>query len=348
MDRFRVALSGDFRKPDGRPTFPSFDLRPLEENPEIEVRWVDPVGGVMPAKGLAGCDALILLAPRMARESFPADGRLAAVARFGVGYDNVDLAACDENGVAAIITPDGVRRPVAVTVITFILALSQKLLIKDRLCRQGPPGWAARVNFMGEGLIGKTLGQLGMGNIGAEVFRMAAPFGLNFIAHDPFIDKAKAAELGVEVVSSDELFRRSDFLSVSVPLSDATRHYVNAARLKLMKPTAYLINTARGPVVDQRALYQALTDGTIAGAGLDVFEVEPAPAEEPLFKLDSVIVTPHALCWTDECFAGNGAADIAAVTEVMHGRVPRGVVNREVLENETFKRRLSEYRNRFG
>jgi phosphoglycerate dehydrogenase-like enzyme len=201
---------------------------------------------------------------------------------------------------------------------------------------------------MGEGLIGKTLGQLGMGNIGAEVFRMAAPFGLNFIAHDPFIDKAKAAELGVEVVSSDELFRRSDFLSVSVPLSDATRHYVNAARLKLMKPTAYLINTARGPVVDQRALYQALTDGTIAGAGLDVFEVEPAPAEEPLFKLDSVIVTPHALCWTDECFAGNGAADIAAVTEVMHGRVPRGVVNREVLENETFKRRLSEYRNRFG
>jgi len=348
MEPFRVALSGDFRKADGGPTFPSFDLTPLKTNPKIEIKWVDAVNGIMPAKGLEDCDALILLAHRMARESFPSGGRLAAVARFGVGYDNVDLAACNDNGVAAIITPDGVRRPVAVSVITFILALSQKLLIKDKLTRQGPPGWAKRVDHMGEGLIGKTLGQLGMGNIGAEVFRMAAPFGMKFIAHDPYIDKAKAAELGVEVVSSDDLFRRADFLSVSVPLSDATRHYVNAARLKLMKPTAYLINTARGPIVDQKALYQALTDGTIAGAGLDVFDVEPAPADEPIYKLENVIVTPHSLCWTDECFAGNGAADIVAVTEVMHGRVPKGVVNREVLENATWKRKLSDFRGRFG
>lgn len=348
MEPFRIALSGDFRKADGSPTFPSVDLSPITGAPNIEVRWVDAVDNVMPASGLAGCDALILLAHRMERQSFPADGRLAAVARFGVGYDNVDLAACNEHGVAAIITPDGVRRPVAVTVVTFILALSQKLLTKDRLCREGPTGWAKRVNFMGEGLIGKTLGQLGMGNIGAEVFRMAAPFGMRFIAHDPYIDKAKAAELGVEIVSSDELFRRSDFLSVSVPLSDATRHYVNAERLKMMKPSAYLINTARGPIVDQRALYQALTDGTIAGAGLDVFDVEPAPADEPILKLDNVIATPHSLCWTDECFAGNGAADIAAVLEVMHGREPRGVVNKDVLARDIWKRRLAALGARFG
>jgi phosphoglycerate dehydrogenase-like enzyme len=348
MELFRVALSGDFRKADGSPTFPSFDLTPLKSDPKIEIKWVDPIDGVMPARGLAGCDALILLAPRMAKQSFPGDGRLAAVARFGVGYDNVDLAACNEHGVAAIITPDGVRRPVAVTVITFILALSQKLLIKDRLCREGPSGWAKRVNFMGEGLIGKTLGQLGMGNIGAEVFRMAAPFGMKFIAHDPYIDKAKAKELGVEVVSSEDLFRRSDFLSVSVPLSDATRHYVNAERLKTMKPTAYLINTARGPIVDQKALYGALMNGTIAGAGLDVFDIEPAPADEPIFKLDNVIATPHSLCWTDECFAGNGAADIVAVKEVMQGRVPRGIVNREVTDNEAWKHKLRGFAARFS
>ena len=149
-------------------------------------------------------------------------------------------------------------------------------------------------------------------------------------------------------MSSEELFRRADFLSVSVPLSDATRHYVNAERLKTMKPTAYLINTARGPIVDQKALYQALTDGTIAGAGLDVFEVEPAPADEPIYKLDNVIVTPHSLCWTDECFAGNGAADIAAVLEVMHGREPRGVVNKDVLANDIWKRRLAALGARFG
>jgi D-3-phosphoglycerate dehydrogenase len=241
-----------------------------------------------------------------------------------------------------------VRRPVAVSVITFVLALSQKLLIKDKLTRQGPPGWAKRVDFMGEGLIGMTLGQLGIGNIGAEVFRMAAPFGMRFIAHDPYVDPATAKKLGVELASSEELFRQADFLSVSVPLSDATRHYVNAARLKTMKPTAYLINTARGPIVDQKALYQALVDKTIAGAALDVFEVEPAPVDEPIYKLENVIVTPHSLCWTDECFAGNGAADIAAVLEIMHGREPGGVVNKDVLANAVWKRRLADLGVRYG
>ena len=163
---------------------------------------------------------------------------------------------------------------------------------------------------MGEGLVGKTLGQLGMGNIGAEVFRLAAPFGMRFIAHDPYQDPKVAAELGVELVGLEELFRRADFLSVSVPLSEATHHIVGERLLKLMKPTAYVINTSRGPMVDQRALHRALTDGTIAGAGLDVFEVEPCPADEPILQLDNVIVAPHALCWTDECFAGNGAADV--------------------------------------
>jgi phosphoglycerate dehydrogenase-like enzyme len=346
MEPFRIALSGDFRKPDGSPTFPSFDLAPITNKPNIEIRWIDAVDGVMPAKGLLGCDALILLAHRFTRDSVPPDDRLAAVARFGVGYDNVDISACTEHGIAAVITPDGVRRPVAVSVLTFVLALSQKLLIKDKLTRQGPPGWAKRVDFMGEGLIGKTLGQLGIGNIGAEVFRVASPFGMRFIAHDPYVDAATAKKLGVELVSSDELFRQADFLSVSVPLSDATKHYVNAERLKLMKPTAYLINTARGPIVDQKALHQALVDKTIAGAALDVFEVEPAPADEPLYKLENVIVTPHSLCWTDECFAGNGAADIAAVLEIMHGRIPRGIVNRAVVDNSRFKERLAEYARR--
>jgi D-3-phosphoglycerate dehydrogenase len=152
----------------------------------------------------------------------------------------------------------------------------------------------------------------------------------------------------VEIVSTEELFRRADFLSVSVPLSDATRHYVNAERLKTMKPTAYLINTARGPIVDQKALYRALVDKTIAGAALDVFEVEPAPADEPLYTLENVIVTPHSLCWTDECFAGNGAADITAVLEIMHGREPRGVVNKDVLSSDIWKLRLADLGARYG
>lgn len=347
MSRFRVALSGDFRKADGSPTYPSFDLSPLE-GPDVELVFVDPVQGAMPAAGLAGCDALILLMPKFLAASIPADGKLAVVARFGVGYDSVDVAACTEADIALVITPDGVRRPVAVTILTFVLALSQKLLIKDRLCRQGPEGWARRAEHMGEGLVGKTLGQLGMGNIGAEVFRLAEPFGLRFIAHDPYQDPKLAAELGVELVDIEELFRRADFLSVSVPLSEATHHIVGERLLALMKPTAYLVNTARGPVVDQKALHRALLEGRLAGAGLDVFEVEPCPADEPILKLDNVIVTPHALCWTDECFAGNGAADIRAVLEVMHGRVPTGIVNKDVVNRAAWRGKLDALRFRFG
>jgi len=348
MSRFRVALSGDFRKADGSPTYPSFDLTPLTTDPRIEVVWVDPVDGVIPAAGLEGCHVLILLVPKFTRASIPPGDTLAAVARFGVGYDNVDLEACGDNGISVIITPDGVRRPVAVSVLTYILALSQKLMIKDRICREGPDGWAKRADFMGEGLIGKTLGQLGLGNIGAEVLRMAAPFGMRFIAHDPFVSPETARDLGVELVSMEDVFRQSDFLSVSVPLSDETRHLVNAERLKLMKPTAYLINTARGPIVDQQALYTALTDGTIAGAGLDVFEAEPCPADEPILALDNVIVTPHSICWTDECFAGNGAADITAVLSLMKGEVPRGIVNRAIQDDPRWRARLEGFASQFA
>ena len=183
---------------------------------------------------------------------------------------------------------------------------------------------------MGTGLVGRTLGQLGIGNIGAEVFRLVRPFDMNFIAHDPYADPKVAQELGVRLVGLEELFREADVLSVSCPLNEETQHIVNAERLALMKPSAYLINTARGPVVDEKALTEALQERRIAGAGLDVFEQEPSPADNPLYRLDNVIVTPHALCWTDQCFAGIGAADVKAVLDVMHGRVPTGIVNREI------------------
>ena len=346
MSAFRVALSGDFRKADGSPTFPDFDLAPLRAAPNVEAVFLDNASPLKPDQ-LEDFDALILLAHRFDAASVLKSGRLAVIARFGVGYDTVDVPACTANDIALVITPDGVRRPVAVSIITFMLALTGKLMVKDRLARSGPPGFAARGEHMGVGLVGKTLGSLGVGNIGAEMFRLARPFDMRFIAHDPFADRAMAAALGIELVSLEELFARSDVLCVNCPLTSETHHIVNAERLALMKPTAYLINTARGPIVDQAALTKVLQERKIAGAGLDVFEQEPTDPDDPLLKLDNIIAAPHALCWTDQCFAGNGAADVKAVLAVMRGDAPRGVVNREVLAQDGFKAKLARLAQRF-
>ena len=343
---FRVALSGDFKRSDGSPTFRDFDLDPLLKAPRVETVFLESHSPLL-ASQLEDIDALILLAHRFTADSIPKSGRLAAVARFGVGYDTVDVEACTQKDIALVITPDGVRRPVAVSIITFMLALTGKLIVKDELARQGAAGFAARGEHMGVGLVGRTLGSLGVGNIGAEMFRLARVFDMKFIAHDPFADPKVAAELGIELVGIEDVFARADVLTVNCPLTPETHHIVNAKRLGLMKPTAYLINTARGPIVDQKALTTVLQNRKIAGAGLDVFETEPPDPADPLLSLDNVIVAPHALCWTDQCFAGNGAADIRAVLDIQAGKVPRGVVNRQVLERSGFTGKLAGFAKRF-
>jgi len=348
MSVFRIALSADFKKPDGSPAFPMFDLAPLSNDPNIELEYAVPVEGRMTAESLTGFDALILLAANFDADSIPADGRLSVVARFGVGYDNVDVDACSKAGIGVCITPDGVRRPVAVTILTFILALAGKLFDKDRLTRAGPTGFNKRPDYMGTGLVGRTLGSVGIGNIGAEMFRMCAPLDMKFIAHDPYADPDLAKSQGIELVSLDQVFRDSDFLSLNTPLTDETHHMVNAARLATMKSTSYLINTSRGPVIDQPALVNALTSGVIAGAALDVFDPEPPSADDPILTLENVIVTPHALCWTDQCFAGIGASDVEQVLQLKSGNAPAHLVNRELIDDASFKKRLSGYKSQFG
>jgi len=283
MSTFRVALSADFRKPDGSPSFPEFDLSPLEQRPNLDFFYLEPEAELSAAQ-LAEVDALILLAPRVGAGSLTPRGRLSVVARFGVGYDNVDLDACSANDVAVVITPDGVRRPVAVSILTLVFALAGKLFVKDRIARRGPAGWAEKTAHNGVGLVGLTLGSVGMGNIGAELFRLARPLDMRFIAHDPYADPALAQELGVVLTDLDRVFRESDFLCINCPLSPDTHHLVNRQRLGLMKPSAFLVNTARGPIVDQAALTEVLRAGGIAGAGLDVLEQEPPAPDDPLLR----------------------------------------------------------------
>ncbi len=230
-----------------------------------------------------------------------------------------------------------------VALVVSLLALAGKLFDKDKLTRQGQAGFDKRAEYMGTGLVGRTLGSIGIGNIGAEMFRMCLPLEMKFIAHDPWADPLVAQSLGIEMVSLDEIFKESDFLSVNTPLTPETEHMVNAERLASMKSTAYLINTSRGPVVDQPALVDALKNGVIAGAGLDVFDPEPPSLDDPILQMDNVIITPHALCWTDQCFAGIGTSDVKQVLKVKNGEVPPHLVNRDVVDDERFKNRLNTY-----
>jgi phosphoglycerate dehydrogenase-like enzyme len=281
----------------------------------------------------------------MRRSSLPASRRLAVVARFGVGYDSVDVEALADEGVATVITPGGVARPVAVGILALVLALANRLMAKDRLARRGGDGFADLC--VGVGLTGKTLGTIGVGNIGAEMVRIMRPLGLQFIAHDPNVGAATAQQLGVRLVDLDTLFGASDIVTVNCPLTPATRGLVNAERLARMKPTAYLINTARGAIVDQQALTEMLAARRIAGAGLDVFDPEPPDADDRLLGLDNVVLAPHSIALTDELVAGCGALAIQAVIDVMNGREPQAIVQRRVVEHPQWLKRLAANRARF-
>ena len=341
---YRVGIAREFLsllKPEGDLESAEIGLDMLEGQPGLEVDYLRESPRELAPEHVAGYDALLLLAnvPRLPAESIASGERLVHVARFGVGYDNVDLDACTRAGVVVTITPDGVRRAMAGAAMTFMLALSRKLLVKDRLTREGR--WAERFGYNGIGLTGRTLGVVGLGNIGRDLLQLAAPFDMRHLAHDPYVDAEEAARLGAELVDLEQLLCASDFVCLACLLNDETHHLINSERLELMKSSAYLINVARGPVVDQAALYEALRERRIAGAGLDVFEHEPIDPDDPILELDNVIVSPHAIGTTDETLLLVGQSACQAVLDVAAGRLPNHVVNRDVLEEPSFTARLA-------
>jgi phosphoglycerate dehydrogenase-like enzyme len=184
---------------------------------------------------------------------------------------------------------------------------------------------------------------LRLGNIGREVCRVARPLEMKFQAFDPFASAETAAEVGAELVPLDELLKTSDFVCICCALTPETHHLLNAERLAWMKSSAYLINVARGPIVDQIALTELLQKRRIQGAALDVFELEPIAIDDPLLSLDNVILAPHAICWTDELFRDNGRSACRSIADVAAGRVPPFVVNREVVSSQGFRSKLTHY-----
>lgn len=323
---FKVGVTRDLLTAAGTPAFGDRAFRELNANPAIAWEWLpEDVPEITPDIA-ARYDGLHVNIPRVTAASVGrADCRVRIIARNGVGYDAVDLDACSRRGIVVTNTPIAVRRPVAVATLTLIFALAGRLLKKNEIVRQNR--WNARTSYMGQGLTSRTLGVVGAGGVGQEILRVARPFFGRMIAADPFADPAKIRDLGADIRPLDTVMAEADFVVVACLLDDSTRHLIDAGRLARMKPTAYFVNVGRGPIVEELALIRTLQGGRIAGAGLDVTYNEPIEPDNPLLAMENVIITPHALCWTDECFHDIAATALRSIVDLSLGRRPAHVVN---------------------
>lgn len=292
-------------------------------------------------------DAIFALATKIDRESVAGVTRLALVARWGVGYNNIDPEALTEQDIALAITPRAVRGPVAEAILAFLFALAKNMFLQDRLVREGK--WRGDLPKLGINLEGRTLGSIGCGNIARAMFRRASSLGFaRFLAYDPYVRQQEVTELGVELADLDIVCGESDFLTINTLLNHQTRSLIGERELRLMKSSAFLINTARGPIVQHEALVKALRERWIAGAGLDVFHTEPLPPGDPLRELDNVILAPHALAWTEELMRDNAQEACRNLLAMTRGQVIiENIVNREVLNRPGFLRKLENWRARY-
>jgi len=276
---------------------------------------------------LSGADFVVVATTRVDGELLAAAPRLKHIQHQGVGYDNVDVAACGARGVSFALTPEGTTTGVAEHTFLLILPLFKHLREAEAKLRAGGwPVWELRSRSFE--ISGKTIGLVGFGRIGQAVARRAAAFEARVLYYDPFRPTAEIeAMLGVTYGPLDDLLREADVVSLHLPLSPETRHLIGARELGLMQRHTVLINTARGPLVDEPTLVRALTEGTIAGAGLDVFEQEPTPADNPLLRLENVVVTPHISAGTADAFRTKMRAVFANFQRVARGEPPVNAVS---------------------
>lgn len=344
---FQVALTADFYYPDGTPRYRDLGLSAFEPYSEIGCRPLAEFRPVLAAEQLRGVNGAIVLTPRVTPESVSQAGDLLAIGRFGVGYDSVDVPACTAADVLVFIAAGAVDRSVAEATVGWMLALAHHMRAKDLLVRTGQ--WDKRSAYMGAELRDRTLGIVGLGGIGRALVGLLSSFGMTQpIAFDPFVDPAVAAACGVKLVSLDELMAAADFVSIHCPLNDRTRNLIGAEQLARMKPTAYLLNTARGGIVDEDALYAALAGRKIAGAALDCFVDEPVTKPHRFGELENVLLAPHAIAWTDELFRDIGRTTCESMIALASGKRPRGAVNPELFERPSFQAKWARLRSTSG
>jgi D-3-phosphoglycerate dehydrogenase len=278
------------------------------------------------------CDGLLVRTAEIPASVIRAATKLKVIARHGVGYDNIDLAAATAQGVVVAITPRANALSVAEHVLALMFALAKRIVPFDAATRKND--WEVRNSYAAVDLSGKTLGILGMGRIGSMVCRKARQgLDMDVLAYDPLIPRQAMEQAGARVAGSiPEVLEAADVITVHVPSTPETKGLIGEQALRRMKPTAFLINTARGPLVDEAALARALREQWIAGAGIDVFDPEPPPADHPLFGLSNIILTPHSAALTAECVMRMASHAAQAIIDVLEGRRPEGVVNPQVYQ----------------
>lgn len=255
--------------------------------------------------------------------------RCKVIARYGIGVDNVDVEAATRKGIVVANVPGYCVEEVSDQALALMLSAWRKVVSHDKAVRKG--AWDISFRDPVYRLKGRTLGLLGLGAIARRLVEKVAGFGFRIIAHDPYVSAEVADKLGVELVDLDTLFRESDLLSLHAPATSETRHIVNKERLGQMKETTVLVNTSRGPLIDETALAEALKAKRIAAAALDVYEQEPPDTNSELFQLDNVIVTDHAAWYSEDSLAELQRRTAAAVCAVLTGKRPESPVNPEVL-----------------
>ncbi len=338
--KFVVAWTADFfqAKSDGvaEPKYRDMGRSVLTEQAHVEDRVMSETRSPIGADQLAGVQAAVVLTPGVTAASVAEAENLLAIARFGVGYDAVDVPACTAADVAVLIASGAVDRSVAEATVGWMIALGHHVRVKDQLVRTGQ--WNERSDYMGSELRDRVLGVVGLGGIARALIGLLGSFSMRQpLAYDPFADRDAAARLGVKLVELDELLAQADFVSLHCPLTPETRGLIGRRELALMKPTAYLLNTARGGIIDEDALFEALAERRIAGAALDCFAAEPVTAPHRFGQFDNVLLAPHSIAWTHELFRDIGRVICRAVVDLSLGKRPGGCVNPQVFERPSFR-----------
>lgn len=276
-------------------------------------------------------DVLMVVYAKITGKIINSAEKLKGIVRYGIGVDNVDVEAATKRKIPVANVPDYGIGSVADHTLALLLSLNRKIVVADCIVKKGEWGvWTTPSSKLkGFDLENKILGLIGIGRIGSAVANRAKGFGMKVVAYDPYVTREVAGKLGIELVDLATLLKNADFISIHTPLTPETHGMIGERELRMMKKTAYIINTARGPIIQESALYKALKEGWIAGAGLDVYEKEPPDPNNPLLKLENVIATPHIAYYTEEAIRRLAISAAEEAVRILQGQLPKNLVNKK-------------------